>query len=75
MLKGLGRVFMRGGMITLAVMLGGRPVRLGSRFVLVGGFRVMFLRHDSSSFYYRSSDGTKPNPSRTHLVPSEAAFI
>lgn len=49
---GLISVFFRGGVIALLMMLGGRPMGLGSSFVMLGGFVVLGLGHDLSSVTY-----------------------
>lgn len=43
---GLGRVLVASTMIAFAVMLGSGTVRLSRLLVMLGGFRVGFLRHD-----------------------------
>jgi hypothetical protein len=42
---GFVRVLRGGGVIAFFVMLGRGAVRLCSSFVMIGGFRVSFLRH------------------------------
>ena len=43
---GFSRMLMTGGVVALAVMLGGGSMRLSRLLVMLGGFRVGFLGHD-----------------------------
>ena len=41
-----GRVLVACAVLSLPMMLGSRPVRLGSLFVMFGGLGVALFRHD-----------------------------
>lgn len=54
----LGRVLVAGGVVTLAMMLGGGPMRLSGLLVVLGGFRMGLLGH--VRLYQNSTDVPAP---------------
>ena len=50
-LLGLGRMLMTGLVVVLPMMFGGGAMRFRGAFVVLGGFRVGFLRHVKFSCY------------------------